>query len=646
MDSAPKTDLEKKVRSFFSPGGALSKKLPGYEARFSQALMAHAVLRVLEEDGVLIVEAATGTGKTLAYLVPSLAAGKRVVVSTGTKNLQEQLFFKDIPFLKELGGKFKAAVMKGRGNYLCLRKLNLFRKQPLLKGMDEVTWFGTVEDWSKRTKTGDFAELTEIPEGASLLRQLSCAADNCTGRACDSFENCWLVRMRSKAAEADIVIVNHHLLFADLSVREGGFGAVIPEYDRVILDEAHEIEHVATSYFGMEMSNWRIEELVRDAIQEYANEKIDDKDLARATTEVGNKGIDLFKAIKPPSDRFQFRDVLDSKLEGKFQELFDAYQNFEATIDSLKEIPESLHNLIRRSMEHRDTLQMIFDCNRSDYVYWGEKRGKSTFLKASPINISGHINNGLLEEKQCVVLTSATLTVEDGFDYLRSRLGIAEAEELKLDSHFDYRKQTRLYVPTHLPDPNAPGFLEQAIEEMVELLNLTNGRAFLLFTSLRNMDKAYELLKDRVPYRLLLQGTRSRQKLLEEFRKDQETVLLASASFWQGVDVKGEGLSLVVIDKLPFAVPDDPLLSARIKQIQEDGGNAFKELQIPSAAISLKQGLGRLIRGADDQGIMAVMDGRLVRKYYGKIFIRSLHGSPVVNNFQQLAKWWREKQGS
>lgn len=644
MDSAPKTDLEKKVRSFFSPGGVLSKKLPGYEPRFSQALMAHAVLQVIEGDGVLIVEAATGTGKTMAYLVPALAAGKRVVVSTGTKNLQEQLFFKDVPFLKELGGKFKAAVMKGRSNYLCHRKLNLFRKQPLLRGMEEVTWFGVVEDWSQKTETGDFGELSQIPEGAGLLRQLSCAADNCTGRACDMFENCWLVKMRAKAAEADIVIVNHHLLFADMSVREGGFGAVIPEYDRVILDEAHEIEHVATSYFGMEMSNWRIEELTRDAIHEYSNEKINNNALAKATTEVGNKGIDLFKSIKPASDRFQFRDVLDSALEDKFQKLFEAYQNFEAAVSALDKIPESLHNLVRRSIEHRDTLQMIFDCNRSDYVYWGEKRGKSTFLKASPINIAGHIKNGLLEEKQCVVLTSATLTVEDGFDFLRNRLGIAEAQELKLDSHFDYKKQTRLYVPTHLPDPNQAGFMEMAIEEMVNLLNLTKGRAFLLFTSLRNMETAYELLKDRVPYKLLLQGTGSRQSLLDEFRKDEHSVLLASASFWQGVDVKGEGLSLVVIDKLPFAVPDDPLLSARIKQIQDEGGNAFKDLQIPSAALSLKQGLGRLIRGAEDQGIMAVLDGRLVKKYYGKIFIRSLHGSPLVNNYQQLASWWKGMQ--
>ena len=632
--------LGERIRAFFSPVGALSKTLDGYEARQSQSTMALACLEAILGDGVLIAEAGTGTGKTLAYLVPALAAGRRTVISTGTKNLQEQLFFKDLPFLKRIGGKFTAAVMKGRGNYLCLRKLQLFRQQPLLKGMEEVDQFRSVEEWAARTETGDFAEIAELPEGAPLLAPLSCRSDNCTGRRCPSYEQCWLVLMRARAAEADVVIVNHHLLFADAALRDTGFGAVIPEYDRVILDEAHELEGVATSYFGAEVCNWRFEELARDAVHEFANEDISDTRLIKGAAEIGARAHALFSSIKPPADRFVTEAVKTDGVRRAQARLEMQLGDFEATIGSLDDCPESLFKLARRCCELRETLDLVLEGGQPECVFWGERRGRGIFLHASPIDVSDQVRAFLFESKSSCILTSATLAVGGSFEYIRTRLGAVDAEELVLPSHFDFGELTRLYIPTGLPDPNAAGFLEQAVEEMVKLLMLTRGRAFILFTSLRNMERAYELLEGRIKYPLLLQGAASRREILERFRNEKGSVLLASASFWQGIDVRGPDLSCVIIDKLPFAVPDDPIVSARINRIRLDGGDPFWQFQVPSAALSLKQGLGRLVRSSSDRGIMAVLDARLLKRRYGQVFLSSLHGSPVVTVFKELERWW------
>ncbi len=641
MTETDHNGLGKRIGAFFSPTGALSRRLEGYEPRPSQARMALACLEALTVGGILLAEAGTGTGKTLAYLVPALAAGKRIVVSTGTRNLQEQLFFKDIPFLQGLGGKFEAAVMKGRGNYLCLRKLKLFRGQPLLRGLDEVDQFKAIERWAADTETGDFAELKEMAEGTPLFGPLSCRGDNCVGRRCPHYDECWLVKMRARAAGADVVIVNHHLLFADLAVRDTGFGAVIPDYDRAILDEAHELEDVATSYFGVEVSNWRFDELGRDAAHEFADEKITDERLLNDVAEVGKAAQKLFKRIKPPDDRFRIEAILSDALLDANAELAERLSSLEAGIGGIRDRPESLFKLARRSAELRDSMAMLLEGSDPSYVFWGERRGRGVFLRASPVDVSPYLRGYLFDNLETAVLTSATLAVGGNFDFLRSRLGIDSAEELVLPSHFDFKRLTRLYVPNDLPDPNDAGFLEAAAEEMVRILELTKGRAFLLFTSLRNMERAHGLLEGRVPFPLLLQGTSSRRELIEQFRQKEGSVLLASASFWQGVDVRGPDLSCVVVDKLPFAVPDDPIVGSRIARIKADGGDPFWQYQVPSAALALKQGLGRLVRSSSDRGIMAVLDSRLLRRRYGRLILGSLHGSPMVTQFEELKHWWK-----
>jgi ATP-dependent DNA helicase DinG len=624
---------------FFGPGGVLAKSHPAYEFRRGQLQMAEAVEQALNERRHLIVEAGTGTGKTLAYLLPVIRSGKRVVISTGTKTLQEQLFFKDIPFLQEHLGELRVCYMKGRANYLCRKKLYDLTDKPVLSGLEEINQFRIISDWEKTTETGDRAELAEMPESSQLWSKLDARTDRCIGTECQQFERCFITEMRRRAAESDIIIVNHHLFCADLAIKSAAERApdagVLPEAGVVVFDEAHELEDVATDFFGVSVSNMRVEEVLRDVEQSLRRANLPLAQALAATARVRERS-QLFFSILPPGDgrfafdnRAEFLEENGDEFIGLQNTLLHLYGELQAVPDK----PDEVHNLCRRIEELRVQLGFVMESNQKNTVFWIERRGErrggrggqqNVFLQATPITVSDILRQTLFDNLETAVLTSATLAVGGGFDYIRGRLGLEHAREVIVPSHFDYPRQALLYVPPDLPDPREPQFVERASQRVRQLLEISRGRAFCLFTSYSFMNQLYERLLGELEFPMLLQGSAPKNALLEEFRMTPNAVLFATSSFWQGVDVQGEQLSCVIIDRLPFAVPNDPVVGARIKAIDEDGGNAFFEYQVPSAVISLKQGFGRLIRSLHDRGLLCLLDNRILKKQYGRVFLSSL----------------------
>jgi len=624
-------DLNKPtIAEIFGPGGAIEKYMPaGYEHRRSQLEMAELVEAAFQEKHHLIVEAGTGTGKTLAYLIPAIRSGRRVVISTATKSLQEQLFEKDIPFLqKYFAPELKVAVMKGRSNFLCREKVYRMADQPVLKGFDEVDWFAQIRDWEKVTETGDRAELNFLPDDSDLWQRLDARRDACTGSKCPEFNRCFLTAMHQRAAEADLIIVNHHLFFADLALKQDDFGSVLPEYGAVIFDEAHEIEDVASDYFGRQISNYRFEELARDAEAAARVTRAGGAPLQKQITRMRERSRTFFEAFPARDGRFPFDSAQRAGFLEQNRESYDALVNalksLEAEIASLPAKPEELLNIARRGMELRGELKFLFESSEGNYVYWFERRNKGIFVAATPIDVSALLRERLFEPFETIILTSATLAVEGRFNFLKQRLGIDIAGERVLPSEFDFAEQALLYVPSALPDVRDSAFPERAAQEIVRLLKISQGRAFCLFTSYSQMKDLYERVRTQVPFPLLMQGSAPRSALLEKFRGTQNAVLFATSSFWQGVDVRGDQLSCVIVDKLPFAVPSDPVVAARVRALQEDGRNAFAEYQVPEAVLALKQGFGRLIRSRTDRGVLAILDNRIQRMQYGKIFMESL----------------------
>ncbi len=588
--------------------------------------MAEAVEEALANRHHLIVEAGTGTGKSLAYLVPILRSGRRVVISTGTKNLQEQLFFKDVPFLKSLFPKARVTLMKGRHNYLCRQKLYDLEKQPVLEGLGEIELYAKIRDWEKRTESGDRAEIEELPDSSPLWSRLDARRELCTGQKCQQFERCFVTWMHQRAAESDVIIVNHHLFFADLALKQMDYASLLPDYSALVLDEAHDLEDVATQYFGIQASNYRVEELARDTETTLRLKGLQTPEVASATGELRRRA-ELFFDLFPSAEARQSFENRESFLEvnrGAYSALLNALVRLETEFSRLKDRPEEVNNLTRRAGELRQAFEFVLESKDRNYVFWWERRGRGVFLQASPIDVSAILRERLFERVETVVLTSATLAVGGTFDFLKRRLGLQLVKEKVLASHFNYGEQALLYTPLDLPDPRQPDFARQAAEEVVRLVKTTHGRAFVLFTSHQQMREVFERVRERVRYPMLLQGTAPRTRLLDRFRKTAHAVLFATSSFWQGVDVQGPQLSAVIIDRLPFAVPSDPVIAARIRQINEDGGNAFADLQVPQAVLALKQGFGRLIRSGKDRGILTILDHRMVRKDYGKVFIESL----------------------
>ena len=638
--------------------------------------MAQAVEQALEEKRHLIVEAGTGTGKTLAYLMPVIRSGKRVIISTGTKNLQEQLFYKDIPFLERaLFGagegensprRLSVCYMKGRNNYLCRKKLYDLTGQPVLSGLEEIEQYRSILAWEKTTSTGDRAELAELPETSMLWHKLDARADACTGQKCSEYERCFITEMRRRGMESDIIIVNHHLFFADLAIKLQAEGApdagILPDAAAVIFDEAHELEDVAGNYFGISVSNLRVEDLARDVEASLQHNKMMSASLSGALGSLRERSQFFFSLLPPGEGRFAFetrREFLEENGD-EFLALNQALTRVAGELEGLAQKPEEVFNFVRRAQELQVQLGFAMESDDRNTVFWIERRGgrgrtssprghpsaslgagsgteqtgetsqgfrggrQNVFLQATPIDVGPILRECLWSKLECAVLTSATLAVGGGFEYIRQRLGLEHARESVLPSHFDYESQALFYVPPDLPDARALQFATLAAERIRKLLEITRGRAFVLFTSYAQMNDVYQRLLGELNFPMLKQGDAPKTALLEEFRLTPNAVLFATSSFWQGVDVQGEQLSCVIIDRLPFAVPSDPVVAARVKAIDADGGNAFFQYQVPAAVITLKQGFGRLIRSLHDRGLLVLLDNRILKKQYGRVFIESL----------------------
>ena len=640
----------------FGPQGLISQAHPEYEYRPGQVEMARAVMRAFEDRRHLIVEAGTGTGKTLAYLVPAVAAALggrgRVVVSTGTKNLQEQLMEKDIPFLQSVLPKtFNAAYLKGRSNYVCLHRLGHAEASPVLEGLDEVDYFDEVLHWSKSSSIGDRAELSNLPESLSFWRHIDARAETCLGQKCIDYDPCFITRMRNRAQEAEIVVVNHHLFFADLALRNNMYGSVLPDYSAVILDEAHLIEDVASEYFGAQVSNYQIDDLLRDVAAVRYDDAESDREISKTASRVMRFADSFwmgFRDGRAEEGRYPIvpgtfarrgvtGEIEATALGDLYVALDGALTRLETTLDALKDKPAEVENLVRRIRQIRSELQFIVTGENKKFVYWLERRGRGIFVRASPIDVSSILEDRLFEKIDTVVLTSATLSSAGNFSFIRERLGLDKADDLIAESSFDFHTQALLYLPPKMPDPRSTDWARAAAAEVVRIVNATEGRAFVLSTSLSGMQALFDLAMPEIEYPCLIQGSASKGRLLERFRQTPNAVLFATSSFWQGVDVRGEQLSCVIIDKLPFAVPTDPIVAARQRFIEDSGGSSFFEYSVPQAIISLKQGLGRLIRSTTDRGVLAVLDPRLRTKSYGRLFLKSLPPCRVTSSIDELA---------
>ena len=648
------------LHDFFSPGGMLSRSSLPYEFRRGQLDMARAVERSLQEGKHLIVEAGTGTGKTLAYLLPALRTGQRVIISTGTKNLQEQLFFRDVPFLESLLGPLRVCYMKGRANYLCRNKLYALRAQPILNGLEEIDQFQQIANWEKTTETGDRAEIDALPEASQVWNKLDARADACLGQTCPDYERCFITEMRRKALESDVIIVNHHLFFADLSIKQQARSApdagVLPEAAAVIFDEAHELEDIASSYFGISLSNVRLEELVRDLEAVLRSKQAHSTSLKGCGDTLRERSRMFFAAL--PRGTFQGEGRMPFEQREQFLEehgdvylgVTNALHRLEGELDRLRGVEEA-SGLKKRVADIREHLRFLMEAESVNTVFWIERRGggggrqgtRNTYLQATPIDVSQLFSELLFEQIPSVVLTSATLTVQGGFAHLRKRLGLRDARELIVPSHFRYEQQALLYLPQGMPDPREPTFAVQAARTIRRVLDVTRGRAFCLFTSYQQMRDLYERLLPELDYPCLLQGTVPRKALLEEFRNTPNAVLFGTSSFWQGVDVQGEALSCVIVDRLPFSVPTDPVVSARMRAVASEGANPFFDYQVPAAVITLKQGFGRLIRSLEDRGVLVLLDPRIERQKYGKVFLESLPPYRVTRDIGEVETFFEKR---
>jgi ATP-dependent DNA helicase DinG len=640
------------VGEFFSPTGVLANASGlRFEYRPGQLQMALRVEKALIEGTHLVVEAGTGTGKTLAYIYPalrfSMITGRRIILSTGTKSLQEQLFYKDVPFLESILGPLNICYMKGRSNYLCRQKLQDMHAASLSGA--EALHFKIIQEWAETTETGDRAEIASLPEKSTLWGRIDARTDACVGKECAHFLDCCVSEMRRRAADSNLVIINHHLFFTDLEIKmKAPDAAVLPPASAVVFDEAHELEQIASDCFGVAVSNRRVEDLIWDI-----RKGTSDADRRAEISKVAGTVVERFALLwaAMPGKKEPARIAFDGRPEFVvarneiYSGVLSSLQLLHSVLKSVAHDDESAASLVQRTGQLFSELRFLVESTSDSAVFWIERRlagnGKAlnTFIQATPIDVSEILEASVFETYDTAILTSATLAVQKGFVHIRKALGIAQAEEIIVPSLFDYPKQSILYVPKDIPDPRDDGFFESAKGHIAEVLRICQGRAFCLFTSYEMMQKMHLALKDVLPYPLLLHGTMTRNELLSQFRNTPHAVLFGTSSFWQGIDVQGEQLSCVIIDRLPFGVPSDPILQARVKKIENAGGSGFFDYQVPKAAIALKQGFGRLIRSTTDRGVLVMLDRRLQHQNYGNIFVESLPPYRITNEISDVQRF-------
>jgi ATP-dependent DNA helicase DinG len=614
------------IAEIFAPDGWLANRIDGFSYRPQQQEMAQAVADTIESGGVLICEAGTGTGKTYAYLVPALMSRRKVIISTGTKNLQDQLYHRDLPKVRQsLSSPVSAALLKGRANYLCIHRLENTLVEEIRLTREQLGQLQEIRDWSTATHSGDISEMSQIPEDASVWPVVTSTTDNCLGQECSAYSKCFLVEARKRAQEADLVVINHHLLCADLALKEEGFGELLPSADCFILDEAHQLPEVAGNFFGVSLSGRQLSELIKDCITEYHREAKDTPQLLERAERLKQASQELRLAFGLEARRGAWSELTENpSVVAHLEQLQTALSDLLEALTAIEGRDKGLDSIKERCELQLQRLQQLLDEGEVDSIRWYETSRQSYRLNRTPLEIATIFRSMMQEHHAAWVFTSATLAVGDSFEHFSSQLGLQEAQTHCWDSPFDYPRQAVWYLPQGLPEPSDRNFNRTVSDLSLPVLKASKGRAFLLYTSHRALQEAADYLKDKLDYPMLVQGTAPRTELVEQFRELGNAVLLGTSSFWEGIDVRGQALCCVIIDKLPFASPGDPVLQARIDALRQQGGNPFMTFQLPQAAISLKQGAGRLIRDEMDKGVLVICDPRLLNKPYGKVFIRSL----------------------
>jgi ATP-dependent DNA helicase DinG len=629
------------VAELLGADGVFAREVPGFAPRESQQVMARAVAEAIADRHTLIAEAGTGTGKTFAYLVPALLSGKRVIVSTGTKTLQDQLFHRDLPRVRQVtGARLKASLLKGRANYLCLYRLDQASRDGRFPSREQVGQLQLLRAWSARTTSGDRGEFAEVPEDSPLWPRVTSTTENCLGADCPMFNECFVVKARRAAQEADVVVVNHHLLFADLAIKQEGFGEILPGANAFILDEAHQIPDLAGQFFSVSFTARQVQELVGDAEAECGTVTGAFGVLRESLDALPSALRRVRLALDKLPQRGAFNAIEDDRFTlGELRELQTALGKATEAIGGQAERSRGMMNLHERAEGMVQRLDQVLDGTAHNWVHWYEVSAQGFALHATPLDLAPPLRALREQSLAAWIFTSATLSIAGDFRHYSRQLGLDDPVTLALPSPFDYERQALTYIPRGLPDPNAPDYTDRVIAAARPVLDASRGRAFLLFTSHRALRRAAELLSN-LPYPLFVQGTAPRHQLLTDFRASGNGVLLGAASFWEGVDVAGDALSCVIIDKLPFAAPDDPVLEARLAAMREAGGNPFVQWQVPTAVIALKQGAGRLIRDVNDRGVLVLCDPRLVTRPYGKLFLKSLPPTPITRELGDIGEFF------